>query len=156
MRIFNMLAAVGLVVSLAACGPNGANRGDAGLAIGAVTGGILGSTIGKGRGRTAATAIGAVIGGIVGSEIGRDMDRRDRELARETEFYALERGDPDVPRRWRNRENGHYGEFTPSRPYRRASRFCRDYTHRVYIGGRPQVMRGTACRNEDGTWRNVG
>ena len=33
---------------------------------------------------------------------------------------------------------------------------CREFTHTVYIDGRPQAMRGTACRNPDGTWSNVG
>ena len=33
---------------------------------------------------------------------------------------------------------------------------CRQYTHTVYIDGRPQTMRGTACRNPDGTWQAVG
>jgi surface antigen len=27
--------------------------------------------------------------------------------------------------------------------------------HRVWIDGRPQQMRGTACRNPDGTWTQV-
>jgi surface antigen len=29
---------------------------------------------------------------------------------------------------------------------------CRQYTHTVYIDGKPQVTRGTACRNSDGSW----
>jgi len=27
--------------------------------------------------------------------------------------------------------------------------------HKVWIDGRPQTMRGTACRNPDGTWTQV-
>lgn len=41
----------------------------AGTAIGAVAGGVLGSTIGKGDGRTAATVGGAVAGGAIGHEV---------------------------------------------------------------------------------------
>ncbi|HEY6985176.1 MAG TPA: glycine zipper 2TM domain-containing protein [Rhodanobacteraceae bacterium] len=41
----------------------------AGTAIGAVAGGVLGSTIGKGNGRTAATVGGAVAGGAIGHEV---------------------------------------------------------------------------------------
>jgi surface antigen len=44
----------------------------------------------------------------------------------------------------------------PAAPYRRGALDCRDYTHTIYIDGRPQTMRGTACRNPDGTWSNVG
>ena len=41
----------------------------AGTAIGAIAGGVLGSTIGKGDGRTAATVGGAVAGGAIGHEV---------------------------------------------------------------------------------------
>ena len=50
---------------------------------------------------------------------------------------------------------GRYGEVVPSRPYKRNAMDCRDYTHKAYIDGRPQAMRGTACRNPDGTWSSV-
>lgn len=140
---------------LAGCGAHGPNREDTGLGVGALAGGLLGSTIGSGRGRVAATVAGAVIGGIVGSQIGRNMVERDRRLAEEAEYDALERGGSGRARIWRNERNGNYGEIVPSRPYRRGSYDCRDYTHTVHIDGRPEVIRGTACRNPDGTWRSV-
>ncbi|MDE3209529.1 MAG: glycine zipper 2TM domain-containing protein, partial [Pseudomonadota bacterium] len=39
--------------------------------IGAVAGGVLGHTVGKGDGRKAATVIGAVAGGVVGNQVGK-------------------------------------------------------------------------------------
>jgi len=42
----------------------------AGTVGGAIVGGLLGSTIGGGRGRTAATAIGAGAGGYIGNTMG--------------------------------------------------------------------------------------
>ena len=39
--------------------------------LGAVVGGVLGNTVGKGDGRTAATVVGAVAGGAIGSAAGR-------------------------------------------------------------------------------------
>ena len=156
MRFTRILATVALPLMLVGCGPDGPNRSDSGLAVGAVAGGILGSTVGKGRGRVAATVIGAVIGGIVGSEIGRNLDARSRRLAQRAEYDAFEQGRSNTVTRWRNPDNGRYGEVVPSKPYRRANRDCRDYTHTVFIDGRRETMRGTACRNNDGTWRNVG
>ena len=152
---------VALVVSLAAavvagCGPEGPTKQDTGLAIGAITGGVIGSQFGRGAGRAVGTAAGIIIGGIVGSEIGRAMDRQDRLLAQEAEYEAFERGPSGAPRRWRNAENGHYGEIVPRAPYRRGEVYCRDYEHTVFIGGRREIVRGTACRNPDGSWRNMG
>ena len=128
---------------------------DTGTLVGAVAGGVIGNQFGKGGGRAAATLAGAVIGGIAGNEIGRKLDKRDRELAQQAEFDAWERGQSGRPHKWRNPDNGRYGEIVPDRPYRRGGLDCRDYVHRVYIDGQPQAMRGTACRNPDGTWTNV-
>lgn len=132
------------------------NNEEGGAVAGAVLGGIVGNQFGKGGGRVAATMAGAVIGGIMGNEIGRKLDQRDRFLAQQAELDALERGQSGRPIRWQNPDNGRYGDFIPMEPYRRGGADCRDYTHTIYIDGRPQAMRGTACRNPDGTWQNVG
>mgnify|MGYP001818908539 CR=1 FL=1 len=145
-----------LAGSLAGCGANGPNKADTGTVVGAVAGGLLGNTVGKGKGKVLATVAGAFVGGIVGNSIGQSLDEQDRILAQQAEYAALERGQSGVAQTWRNPDNGRYGEVIPSKPYRRGSNDCRDFTHKVYIDGRPQAMRGTACRNPDGTWRNVG
>ena len=148
------LVAVSLLVS--GCAADGSmSKSDSGRAVGAVTGGILGAAAGRGRGRPAGAIVGAVLGGIVGSEIGRSMDRQDRILAQQAEFDAFERGRSGERVSWRNPDNGRYGEIVPMEGYRRGPLDCRDYTHTIFIDGRPQVMRGTACRNPDGTWSNL-
>lgn len=157
MRNLLIAGTVAISMTMAACGPEGPTKADTGLAVGAVAGGILGNAAGHGRGgKAAGTIIGAVVGGIVGSEIGRSMDRQDRILARQAEMDAWERGEPGRPYRWDNRENGRYGEIVSGPVYHRGPSNCRDFTHTIYIDGRPQAMRGTACRNSDGTWTQVG
>jgi surface antigen len=145
---------VGVAAPLATVGCE--SKQDGGTVIGAVTGGIIGNQFGRGSGRVASTLVGAVIGGIVGNEIGRSLDARDRQLAQQAEFDAWERGQSGRPVHWRNPDNGRYGEIIPEAPYRRGTADCRDYVERVYIDGRAQTMRGTACRNPDGTWTGVG
>src|SRR5262245_65518312 len=150
-----LVAAVGMALvasfGLAAC----ETRQESGTAIGAITGAVIGNQFGKGGGKGAATFAGAVIGGIVGNSIGRDLDARDRELARQAEYDAWERGTPGRPVRWRNPDNGRYGEIVPEAYYDRSGSRCRDFVHTVWIDGRRQQMRGTACRNPDGTWTQV-
>lgn len=156
MSVRKLAIAALLTLSLAACGPGGPTKQESGTVVGAVAGGLLGSQFGKGGGKVAATVAGAFIGGVVGSEIGRSMDQQDRMLAAQAERDAFERGRSGQAVVWRNPDNGRYGEVVPQAPYRRGAQDCRDYTHRVFIDGRPQVMRGTACRNPDGTWSAVG
>ena len=154
MRRFSLSLALVAALGVAACGPDVTNQ-DTGTVVGAIAGGVIGNQFGKGGGRVASTLAGAVVGGIVGNEIGRSLDERDRELARQAEYDAWERGDARKPVSWRNPNNGRYGEVVPGAPYRRTGLDCRDYTHTVYIDRRPRTMRGTACRNPDGTWSSV-
>ncbi|MEZ5776009.1 MAG: RT0821/Lpp0805 family surface protein [Hyphomicrobiaceae bacterium] len=156
MTLVRVLAVGSVVAMLAACGPNGVSKQDGGAVLGAVTGGVIGNQFGSGSGKVLATAAGAVIGGIVGSEIGRYMDEADRRAAQEAEFAALETGQSGQATPWRNPDSGHYGMVVPGKPFKRDRYDCRDYTHTIYIDGQPQTMRGTACRNPDGTWQNVG
>lgn len=152
MRLIAILAAAVIVIPLWSCGPPG-SRQEGGTVIGAVAGGIIGNQFGSGAGRALATAAGVVVGGIIGSEIGRDLDEQDRRYALEAEYRALEY---DEERRWRNEDSGHYGHIRPRRSYRNSGRTCREFEHTVYIDGRPETMVGTACRQSDGTWKNVG
>lgn len=145
-----------LTLGLAGCGPDGPTKADVGLGTGAVVGGVIGNQFGKGSGRVLGTVAGAFIGGIIGHDIGRQLDQRDRMLAQQAEMDAFERGQSGRPVTWRNPDNGRYGEVIPEPAYVDRGRNCRPFTHKVYIDGRPQAMRGTACRNPDGTWTNVG
>lgn len=152
MRTMALLTVLPLL--LAACSGS-FNKQDSGTVIGALAGGILGNQVGKGKGKVLATVAGAVVGGIVGSEIGKSLDENDRRAAAEAEYYALEKGQSGNVTPWRNPDSGHRGEIVPSKPYQMSGRNCRNYTHTIYIDGQPEVMKGTACRSNDGTWSKV-
>lgn len=126
-----------------------------GFFLGALAGGIVGNQFGKGSGKTAATIGGAIIGGAVGSAIARDMDCRDRRHAYSAYYESLEYGDPYEEYYWRNEQTGNYGYYEPSDYYEYRGSDCRDFTQTIWIDGRREVARGTACRERDGTWRIV-
>jgi surface antigen len=158
MRIARYSLPLLAIAMLGGCsnGQGGVDNTGTGLVIGSITGGLLGNAAGKGDGKVATTVAGAVIGGIVGSQIGASMDERDRHYAQEAEYDALERGSSGVSRQWRDPDTGNYGDIVPSRPYKRGVADCRDYTHTIYIDGKPKQMHGTACRGSDGSWQSVG
>lgn len=56
----------------------------AGTAIGAVAGGLLGSQIGGGKGRTVATVAGAAAGGYAGHQVQKGMQEKDTASRTET------------------------------------------------------------------------
>ncbi len=158
MRIVTSAAAIAMAMGLAACssGPDGrVSKADVGTGTGVLAGAVIGSQFGKGDGKIVGAVLGAFAGGVIGNDIGRKLDQRDRLLAQQAEFEALERGPSGQPRRWSNPDNGRYGDIVPEPPYQRSGRDCRDYAHTVYMEGRPQTLRGTACRNRDGTWSAI-
>jgi surface antigen len=148
-----MVAAVLVPALLAACATG--SKQETGTVVGAVAGGLIGSQVGQGRGQVAATVAGAFLGGVSGNQIGANLDEADRRAAMEAQYRALEYGAPGAPTAWRNPRSGHYGNIVPGQPYQTTGRHCRDYTHTIYVDGRPQTLRGRACRNPDGTWQKI-
>jgi surface antigen len=155
MNLKTLVCVIATGVALAGCAEGGMSHQDSGTLVGAVAGGLIGNQFGHGAGRAVATATGVIVGGIIGSEIGRSLDEEDRRYAAEAEYEALQDDEIDHPRKWRNPKNGRYGTVTARRPYRHAGMTCREFEHDIYINGRPETMTGKACRQPDGTWKQV-
>jgi surface antigen len=148
-------------LTLASCAGNPETgtgpKENTGTLVGALGGALIGSQIGGGPGeRVAATVAGAAIGGILGNRIGAAMDDEDKRRAYAAQMQALETGVSGAPVAWRNPDSGRYGSVVPGPSYQQASGTCRQYTHTIYIDGKPQTARGAACRNPDGTWTPQG
>jgi surface antigen len=158
------LAAIAVAaLALAACAgsPDGMGPGpreNTGTLLGAGTGALLGAAVGgHGAGnRLAGAAVGGLLGGLIGNRIGAALDDEDRERAYAAQMDALENGRSGAAISWRNPDSGRYGTVVPGPAYSQAGRNCRSFTHTIYIDGRPQTARGTACRNPDGTWTSLG
>lgn len=125
----------------------------AGTVLGAIGGGLLGAQVGDGAGQLAATAAGTLAGAWLGGEVGASLDRADRAYAQNATYTALEHNPTGTASTWRNPDTGHYGAVTPTRTYKTAERDCRDYEQTVVVDGQEETIRGTACRESDGTWR---
>ena len=110
---------------------------------------------GQGAKENTGTLVGALAGGLIGNRIGASMDDEDRRLAYDAQIQALEKGRSGAAVAWRNPDSGRYGSIVPGPAYQSNGLQCRPYTHTIYIDGRPEVARGNACRNPDGTWTAV-
>ena len=69
--LFTRVTGAVIVVGLMGCATmgGGVSRQDVGTAMGAVTGGVIGSQFGQGSGKTATTIGGAVVGGYIGRQL---------------------------------------------------------------------------------------
>lgn len=143
-----------LSLALAGCNSTGiGTKQGIGALAGAAAGGILGNQVSSGSGKTVATVIGVLAGGLIGSQIGAALDKNDRQAAVNAEYRALEYGQSGVKTEWRNPDTKNHGQVVPQTAYTVNGRQCRDYTHTIYIAGKAEVARGTACRLPDGTWQ---
>ncbi len=150
----------GLVLAMivAACSADSGPKEAGGTVAGAIAGGAIGNAIGGAAGnRVAGTLLGAAFGGLLGNRFGAALDDEDRRRAYAAQMQALETGPSGAPVAWRNPDSGRYGDVVPGPAYPGSGgSTCRQYTETVYIDGKPQSARGTACRNPDGTWTTVG
>lgn len=147
MNKFVLTIFLAFVVATTGCAQQITKR-DAGLGIGAVTGALLGNTVGKGHGREVATVAGAIAGAYLGSAIGQYMDSVDRLRMNQ----ALETAPDRTSHTWSNRQTGIRYAVTPTRTFDREAP-CREYTTQAVIGGRTETIYGTACRQPDGSWQ---
>ncbi len=82
--------------------------------------------------------------GVLGGPIGQALDERTALTAIAAQQEAVASG---TRKSWRG-DAGAYGFVTPGAE----NGSCRDYTHEIFINGRPQEAKGQACR-QDGEWR---
>ena len=152
--LLKKLVIVGLAASMLAGCATGPNQNQTlGTLAGAVGGAALGSAFGQGSGKVAAIAAGALVGGFLGNQIGASLDADSQRYNYAASVSALDSG---YQQQWQNPQTGVYGTVTPGPVAVVNNRTCRPYTNTVYIDGQPQVARGTACRNPDGSWQVVG
>lgn len=151
---FTNLILILLVSILTGCAGIPATNQTQGTVAGGVIGALLGSTVGDGRGTVWATAAGAVGGALVGSHLGKRLDSKDHKAINKATYSALENKESHSKTTWVNPDSGHAGSVTPTRTIEMADgRFCREYTSMVEVGGQAETAYGTACRQDDGSWK---
>ena len=121
-----------------------------GAVLGGVAGGIAGSQIGKGKGRDIAMVAGALLGAALGGAVGGSMDRTDLMYTQQT----LEDTQTGTPASWTNPDTKSQYTVTPTRTFNNfQGQNCREYTTVAIIDGKREEMQGTACRQDDGSWK---
>jgi len=98
---------------------------------------------------------GVVIGGITSSEIARSLSETDLQRAAQAEHFALETAQPGRAQLWSNPTTSTGGMIVVGATYDINRSQCRDYTHTVTTAEGERVVRATACRQPNGTWRSV-
>lgn len=133
------VAALALVLPLAACASSGGGKGTS-----------LASLGGGSSARQQPNLLTPLGNGLLGSSINQ-LSASDRIKALEAEYRALEYAQSGKTISWQGSGSAE-GEVTAAQPYQVGSQNCRQYSHSFTIKDAPQTVRGTACRNADGSW----
>lgn len=148
----NLLIAGIIAMTLVLAGCQEVRNEQVGTVVGGGLGGLVGAQVGGGKGQIAAAVAGAIVGAYLGGQVGKSMDELDRIKANR----ALETIPTGQTSTWNNPDSGNHYEVTPTRTYQSdAGAPCRDYTTEATIDGRREQVKGTACRQPDGTWRAI-
>jgi surface antigen len=132
------------------------NKEIIGTLAGAALGGLVGSQFGGGMGNKIAIGAGVVAGGFLGNKIGAELDCKDQQYHYETTQNALEAQKTGQASTWSNPDTGHSGQVIPNHTYTSANGMpCRDFTQTIYVDGKYEEVKGSACREPDGTWKPV-
>jgi len=123
-----------------------------GTILGAIFGAAAGTQVGKGKGRAVAILGGAVLGAVLGGEVGRSMEESDRARTQR----VLETTPTGQSTAWQNPDTGSRYKVVPTNTYKTGSNVdCRDFTTWAVIDGYEEEIKGTACRQPDGTWKQL-
>lgn len=139
LRRLSPLSGVAFLLALAGCTSNGLNTSLAPTALSQET-----KTVASGE------LIAALDGGLITRLTSKGIARGDKAIALQKEYLALEYTAPGEAVIWQGKAIS--GSIVPSQPYRVGSQDCRQYEHTVVEGGVESSAKGTACRNEGGSW----
>lgn len=146
---FVMLLAALMSISLIGC----ASKQEQGAVTGMAVGAALGSAMSRDHhDRPFAIWLGAVVGSMLGSTVGRYMDEQDQMRT----SMALENNRTHESTSWVNPDSQHQYTVEPTRTYEMAEGTpCREFTMNASIGGKTEEVYGTACRQQDGSWKVI-
>lgn len=96
--------------------------------------------------------IDSLNGGIMDATVAASMSPQDRMRALEAEYRALEIAPGGQIVAWQGVSGEVSGEVYAGQPYQVGSQNCRQYVHTIDADAQSVTSRGTACRNDDGSW----
>lgn len=93
-----------------------------------------------------------VLAGVVVTPIAGALTPGDRIIAGKAQYNAVVEG---KQRSWKGK-GGTFGFISPGPARSGAKGNCREYSHTIYVNGRPQTGKGSACETAPGQWSYVG
>ncbi|MGS0676370.1 SH3 domain-containing protein [Shewanella sp. 125m-1] len=108
------LVAIACAFTITGCQSTANDNQSIGMATGAILGGLIGTQIGDGTGRTVAIASGALLGGWLGSEIAAMLSQSEQKELNQTTGKTLNDVPDNQTVEWKSRETDSTVKMTPT------------------------------------------
>lgn len=145
-QIARTFVAAGLAGGLAACSAVSGSSPESGW----------GSQFGASNSSVVEGEASTAISALVDNDFGLALDPDDRRAAAEAQKHAVRFGRTGVGVPWTNEKTGRKGEVVAGAKYQVNDRECREFVHTMEVRGTVLKSRGTACREDNGTWKTLG
>ncbi len=106
---------------------------------------------GVGRSPTPVVQTNPFLAGAVLGAAGKGLSDRDRKIAGKAQYDAISEG---KRLSWKGAD-GSFGFILPGPVSGAGSNSCREYSHTIYLNGRPSSGKGKACKTGSGRWNIV-
>ncbi|WP_417684615.1 RT0821/Lpp0805 family surface protein [Roseibium sp.] len=125
----------------------------------AVSGGTSGAwnnQFGASSGSVAEDEASTAIAVLLDNDFGQALEASDHRAVAEAQKRALRANGVGVAVAWQNEKTGRSGQVQPGPVYQVNDTACREFTHVMVLDGHSLSSRGTACRQDDGSWKTLG
>ncbi|WP_417667313.1 RT0821/Lpp0805 family surface protein [Roseibium sp.] len=99
----------------------------------------------------ASTAIAVILD----NDFGRALEPSDHRAVADAQKKALRARGVGASVAWQNEATGRSGQVRPGPVYQVNDTACREFTHLMTLEGQQLTSRGTACRQDDGSWKTL-
>ncbi|MBL42616.1 MAG: hypothetical protein CMM49_08155 [Rhodospirillaceae bacterium] len=124
-----------------------------GQVLGAISGTIIGSKLGKGAGKNFYTASGAIVGSIIGKNLGEIISKTDIDYISSKTGEVLNDNEIGKKYSWKNSETGNSGYVKTERKFKNQNQNCKEIKQVIKIKEKIKEIYSTACEQSDGSWR---
>ncbi len=128
-------------------------KAQTGAVLGAATGGVIAAAAGGDAGWIVG---GSLLGALGGGFLGDILDDKDKKEAGRSAHDAMHNKGTGESVAWNNPDSGRSGEMRIEEEFTKSDGTrCKKFTEKIILDDEPHTVYGTACQQEDGTWKVV-
>lgn len=150
--LYTPAAPVPADIAAGRCERRQAAREAVGTVLGGIIGGLIGAKVAEGDRRELLTLGGMLLGAFIGNRIAAGMDEGDYSCTNRALEFAADK----IAVAWENPAAKRRYKVQPLQSYKNdEGRYCRTFITEVQLEEQKDIVKGYACRDDEGVWRGL-